>query len=259
MGEQKRRTFSDSDRPLIGGAEGNLPLEDESESNCVCADKTTPDSCHGNYIHSQTTNLENITKSDITVTTITSPQAPPHILTRAKNYLLHLFSRTLHFIQTALDILHHCSQPFTPHTLETLHKQQRSDHPFTDTLLSLGTEASKRHCRELWATDKSTQMAIMTLLGGAIDRFLMKELHMVAEKEQNWMRALYNLRHTLWVEGSKELDRSPKEKLTEGEREDRKRQAVEALKKFLPSKSMADFLYYPILSDNTLSLFSSLF
>ena len=240
MGDQKRRTLSDSDRALTRGAEDNLPLENESDYMCV--DETTPsqidsrDSCHGNYVHSPTPTLENTSKSDITAATTTPPQAPPHFLTRVKYYLFFLTSRTLYLIRSAMDILHHCSLPFTPHTLETLHKQQHSEHPISDTLLSLGTEASKRHCRDLWATDKSTQIAILTLLGGAIDRFLMKELHMVAEKEQNWMRALYNLRHTLWVEGLKQLDRSPKEKLTEGEREDRKRQAVEAFKKFLPSE-----------------------
>jgi hypothetical protein len=138
-------------------------------------------------------------------------------------------------VRSAISILRQCSLPLTYHTLDSLALSQQRTNPLSDALLSLGTEASQRHCRELWATDKSTQTALLTLAGGAIDRFLSHELHEVVEREESWMRVLYRLRHTLWVDGCRGLDHSPRETLTEEEREERKRQAVAAFKKFLPN------------------------
>ena len=159
-----------------------------------------------------------------------------NFFTRAKYHFHSIFSSLCYYLHAATAIVYHCSVPLSHTTLETLTKTQQTANPLSDTLLSLGTEASHNHCRELWVTDKSTQMAVLTLFGGGIDRYLMHELHAVVQKEQTWMRALYHLRHALWVDGSKELDRSPREKLNEWEREERKRLAANAFKKFLPSE-----------------------
>lgn len=106
--------------------------------------------------------------------------------------------------------------------------------PLTNTLLSLAAEASKRHCPRLWATNENTQLAVTTLFGGAIDIFLWKKLHILVYNQENWSRALYHLRHTLWPEGK--LNTSPRQQKTDKERTELKRKAAEAFKQFLPSK-----------------------
>lgn len=237
---EKRRTLSLSDydeRSLMGGADDNLSAESEIDCGMHKLAAAQADSCGGCHRNdvSCPTDLQNGT-SDTTTISPTSPRPNKRFLTRAKNHFLRLASIIIYCIQSSITIIRQCSHPLTHHTLETLTKTQRSDNPLSDILLSLGAEVSTRHLKEVWVMDKSSQLAILTLFGGAIDRYLMQELHTVLEKEQNWMRALYHLRHTLWVGGSKELDRSSKEKLTDKEREDRKKEAINAFKKFLPSE-----------------------
>ena len=237
--ELRRFSSSDLEGSLTRGAGDNLPIETENEISCGVR-KTTPtqvessDITHSHKVRTQP--LLNGTSSDDASSRYPTT-SKMNIFSRAKIHFLHFTSLVWYYANSALTILQLCSQTFTRSSLLALTKKQQTDSPLGDVLLSLGTEASKNHCEELWVTDKATQLAVLSLFGGAIDHYLLQELHIVVEKEQNWARALYNLRHTLWVEGSKELDRSPREKLTEGEREERKKKAADAFKKFLPSES----------------------
>ena len=167
--------------------------------------------------------------------------APPcrtliSLFPRAKTHLLRLYMFVLRYVAMTISILHLCSQPVSPLTLATLTRRQEREDPLSNVLLALGTEAARMHCEELWVTDHSTQLATLTLLGGTVDRFLFRELTTVVTCEENWVRALYHLRHTLWVDGREGRSRTDRERLTEDEREGRKREAVESFKKFLPSK-----------------------
>ena len=231
-GEERRRTvsLSDNDRLLMRGADCNLPIETENKTENSCFFS----GCHENGIASRKIGQDGV--NPVSTATHSSEELP--FITKVKNRLALFVSSLLYFIRTAIPIVRRCSLPFTRDTLATLTRSQQRNNPLSDVLLALGTEASHRHCRELWATDGSTQTALLTLVGGAMDRFLSEELRIVMRKEGNWMRILYHLRHTLWVEGSKELDRSRRETLIEEEREERKRAAAMAFKKFLPSKSL---------------------
>ena len=233
-GEERRRTvsLSDNDRLLMRGADCNLPIE--TENNVKLTENNCFSGCHENGIASRKICQDGV--NPVATATHSSEKLP--FITKVKHRLASFISFLLYFIRTAIPIVRRCSLPFTRDTLATLTRSQQRNNPLSDVLLALGTEASQRHCRELWATDGSTQTALLTLVGGAMDRFLSEELRIVMRKEGNWMRILYHLRHTLWVEGSKELDRSRRETPTEEEREERKRAAAMAFKKFLPSKSL---------------------
>ncbi len=103
--------------------------------------------------------------------------------------------------------------------------------PLANTLFGLGSEASIRHCPELWACCQDTQLALLVLAGGGVEKFLWKELEELIFEETNWLRCLYSLRHTLWPEGV--LSKFPgREKDIDGEA---KKKARDAIKKFLPS------------------------
>ena len=160
-----------------------------------------------------------------------------------KTHISRLFHLLCTYITAARAILTHYLSPTSQDTLLSLSKDQQLLHPLSNTLLALGTEASTLHCRELWATDTATQLSLLTLVGGAMDRFLMQELKTVVYEERNWVRALYHLRHALWVEGHQELDRSSREKLSVEEQRLRKKAAADAFKKFLPSNSL-DLSHY---------------
>ena len=121
-------------------------------------------------------------------------------------------------------------KPSTPETYLKLAKEQKKRTPLSNVLLSLASEASKKHCPQLWACSDSSQTAILSLAGGGMERFLWKELYSVVYNEENWARALYHLRHTLWPEGK--LKTSIRTKPNEKEM---KRKAAEAFRKFLPS------------------------
>ena len=230
--EVKRRTSSltDSERVLEKRAGDSVGIDNEDDDSCV----TKPDSgkcvsnCHGNDVTVDTVTIDTQLKSQAADT--------ESFLAKTGRHLVRFVSSAVFVSRTIVTVVCQCSVPFTQHTLDSLTRSQQQTNPLSDVLLALGTEASRRHCPELWATDKSTQTALLTLVGGAIDRFLSEELHGVVKKEENWMRMLYRLRHVLWVEGSKDLDRSPRETLTEGEREERKKKAIAAFRKFLPSQ-----------------------
>jgi hypothetical protein len=239
--EVKRRTSSltDSERVLEKRAGGSVGIDNENDDSCV----EQPDSgkcvgnCHGNGVTADTVTINTQLKSQAADT--------ESFLAKTRRHLVHFVSSVVFVFRTIVTVVCQCSIPFTQHTLTSLTRSQQQTNPLSDVLLALGTEASGRHCPELWATDKSTQTALLTLVGGAIDRFLSEELQSVVKKEENWMRMLYRLRHVLWVEGCNDLDRSPRETLTEGEREERKKEAMAAFKKFLPN-----FLPYVVGSED---------
>lgn len=155
---------------------------------------------------------------------------------------LYLYCRSLFskLLTTSLGIFFFIVQmvkqslnPLTPQTSLKLAKEQKQRTPLSNVLLSLASEASKKHCPHLWACSDSSQIAILSLAGGGMERFLWKELYSVIYSEENWARALYHFRHTLWPEGKlmTSIGTKPNGK-------EMKRKAAEAFKKFLPSTYM---------------------
>ena len=142
-------------------------------------------------------------------------------------YITRLVSLVKYIVRRGLD-------PITQHSTLIIAKEQEQRIPLTNALLSLGTEASSKHCPELWACGEDIQLALLVVVGGASERYLWKELKEVVYAEENWARALYHLRHTLWPGG--EVMKASKRGLSEKERLKKKQEAAEAIKKFLPSK-----------------------
>lgn len=149
--------------------------------------------------------------------------------------LLYKFIVCAHrFISWLILIIQKGLEPHIQHKLRAMVKAERKHSPLSNALLSLGSEASSRHCPHLWACAQNTQLALLVLAGGGMERFLWRELKLVVCDEVNWTRALYSLRHTLWPGGH--FIKSPRRKLNEAELEQLKRKAADAFKKFLPSK-----------------------
>lgn len=144
------------------------------------------------------------------------------LLTKA----LEIFSFLMYIIRRSLN-------PLSPQAFIELAKEREQSMPLSNVLLSLGSEVSKKNCPQLWACNEGTQMAILSLFGGGMERFLWKELHEVVYSDENWTRALYHLRHTLWPGGK--LMSSTREKQREEKRDYLKEKAAESFKKFLPS------------------------
>ena len=142
-------------------------------------------------------------------------------------YIARLASLVSYIVRRGLD-------PIAQHTTLIIAKEQEKRVPLTNALLSLGTEVSSKHCPELWACSEDIQLALLVVVGGASERYLWKELKEVVYAEENWARALYHLRHTLWPGG--EVMKASKRVLSEKERLKKKQEAAEAIKKFLPSK-----------------------
>ena len=142
-------------------------------------------------------------------------------------YTMHLASLVRYIVRRGLD-------PITQYSTLTIAKEQEQRIPLTNALLSLGTEASSKHCPELWACSEDTQLALLVAVGGASERYLWKELKEVVYTEENWARALYHLRHTLWPGG--EIMKASKRVVSEKERLEMKQKAADAIKNFLPSK-----------------------
>lgn len=142
-------------------------------------------------------------------------------------FISFLISRALYIIKRGLD-------PITQNSTFTLVKEQEKRVPLTNALFSLGSEVSSKHCPELWACNEPTQLALLVVVGGASERYIWKELKEVMYVEENWARALFHLRHTLWPDG--EVMKKSMQKLSEKERNEKKQAAAEAIKEFLPSK-----------------------
>lgn len=142
--------------------------------------------------------------------------------------LISLFiSRVCYIIKRGVD-------PITQYSTFTLVKEQEKRVPLTNALFSLGSEVSSKHCPELWVCSEHTQLALLVVVGGVSERYIWKELKEVMYAEENWARALFHLRHTLWPDG--EIMKKLNQKLSEKERNEKKQAAAEAIKKFLPSK-----------------------
>ena len=142
-------------------------------------------------------------------------------------YVTRLASLVVYIVKRGLD-------PITKHSTLTVVKEQERRAPFTNALFSLGAEASSKHCPELWACSENVQLALLVMVGGASERYLWKELKEVVYTEDNWARALYHLRHTLWPGG--EVMKPSDHVRSEEERQKMKREAAEAIKNFLPGE-----------------------
>lgn len=131
-------------------------------------------------------------------------------------------------------IIHRGLEPLSKKDALSLIKVEQQRSPLTNALFCLGSKASERHCPQLWACGQNTQLALLVLAGGGVERFLWRELKMVVYDEVNWTRSLYVLRHTLWPGGN--LLKTPNKKLSEVQVEMLKRKAADSFKKFLPSE-----------------------
>ena len=139
-----------------------------------------------------------------------------------------------HFITWVIYIVQQGMEPYSKQNSLVLLAGERKCSPLTNALFCLGSEVSTRHCPQLWACSQNTQLSLLVLVGGGMERFLWRELRSVVCDEVKWTRALYNLRHTLWPGGK--LLKDSRKKLMEAEVEQLKRKAADSLKKFLPSK-----------------------
>lgn len=150
-------------------------------------------------------------------------------------WLISIFmTHVVKLVSLVIYIVRRGLEPITQQSTLTIAKEQEKRVPLTNTLFSLGTEASSKHCSELWACGEDTQLSLLVLVGGASERYLWKELKDVVHTEENWSRALFNLKHTLFPDG--QVRKSSKGKPSEEERRKLKRDAADAIKKFLPSK-----------------------
>ena len=154
------------------------------------------------------------------------------LILMAMIYIARLASLISYIVRRGLD-------PITQHSTLTVAREQVKRVPLTNALLSLGTEASSKHCPELWACSEDIQLALLVMVGGASERYLWKELKEVLYADENWARALYHLRHTLWPGG--EVMKASNHVPSEKERIKMKQEAAEAIKKFLPSKKWMFF------------------
>ena len=143
-------------------------------------------------------------------------------------FLTRLVSLVAHVVQRGLD-------PITRHSTLAVVKEQQERVPLTNAFFSLGTEVSRKHCPELWACNEHTQLSLLVVAGGVCERYIWKELKEVVYAEENWARALYHLRHTLWPHGK--VMKSSRHKLNERERDELKQRAADAIKKFLPGNT----------------------
>ena len=144
-----------------------------------------------------------------------------------------LLTKALEIFSFLIYIIRQSMNPLSPQAFIKLAKEREQSMPLSNVLLSLGSEASKKNCPQLWACNEGTQIAILSLVGGGMERFLWKELHEVVYSDENWTRALYHLRHTLWPGGK--LKTSMRDEQSEEKRTDLKKKAAESFKKFLPS------------------------
>lgn len=167
------------------------------------------------------------------------PQVPSNdsvVLSRLQMLLYKFLVYTHRFISWVIFIVQKSLEPFSKESALALIAVERQRSPLTNVLFSLGSEASARPCPRLWACAQNTQLSLLVLAGGGVERYLWKELKLVLCDEVNWVRALYSLRHTLWPGGV--FIKSNKRKHSEAELEQLKRKAADAFKKFLPSEYM---------------------
>lgn len=153
---------------------------------------------------------------------------------RIQSYAYKFLVYAHQFISWLIFIIQKGIAPTSKPNVLVLMRTEGRRSPLADALFSLGSEASARHCPRLWACARDTQLALLVLAGGGMERYLWRELRLLVCDEVNWTRALYSLRHTLWP-GGKFL-KGHRSKPSEVELEQLKRKAADAFKKFLPSE-----------------------
>ena len=101
------------------------------------------------------------------------------ILTYLKSVCLQLALLLVKLVLQALYVVQEALKPLTRNSSLSVVKELEHRVALSNALLALGSEASERHCHELWACDVNVQLAILVLVGGGMERFLWKELHEV--------------------------------------------------------------------------------
>lgn len=162
-------------------------------------------------------------------------QSNDSVLPRLRSFVYKFLIYMHQFISWVMFIVQKGLAPYSEQNLRILMHIEKKQSPLTNALFCLGSEASARHCPHLWVCAQNTQLCLLVLAGGGVERFLWRELKVVVCDEVSWTRALYTLRHTLWPGGT--FISSSKRKVSEAELEQLKRKAADAFKKFLPSKS----------------------
>ncbi len=157
-------------------------------------------------------------------------------MSRLQSLFYKFLIYTHRFLSWLVFIIQKGVEPYYKPNLLVLVKVEREHSPLSNAVFCLGSEASARHCPRLWACSQNTQLALLVLAGGGVERFLWRELKLVVYDEVNWTRALYSLRHNLWPGGT--FMKSSKRNRSEAEMEQLKRGAADAFKKFLPSERM---------------------
>ena len=170
------------------------------------------------------------------------------VLPRLQLLLYSILVYTHRFITWVVFVLQKGLEPFSKESTFALMAVERQRSPLTNALFCLGSEASSRPCPQLWVCTQNTQLSLLVLAGGGVERFLWRELKLLLHDEVNWTRALYSLRHTLWPEGV--FMKSKRTRPSEAELELLKRRAADAFKKFLPSMcawlSVSKLIFHPI-------------
>ena len=156
----------------------------------------------------------------------------PTFMTRLQKFISVLVVFVTRFVLLVVHVVQRGLDPITRYSTLSIVKEQQERVPLTNAFFSLGTEVSRKHCPELWACNEHTQLSLLVVAGGACERYIWKELKEVVYAEENWARALYHLRHTLWPHGK--VMKAARRKLNEKEREELKQKAAGAIKKFLP-------------------------
>ncbi len=125
------------------------------------------------------------------------------------------------------------ASPVTNEVSSSLAEEHAKRIPLSNAILALASEASRRHCPELWACHANAQLALLVLVGGGMERYMWKELKVLLNANENWCRGLYHLRHTLWPRGK--FRSSSSSSPTETQRKEARREAAGIIKQFLPS------------------------
>ena len=71
-------------------------------------------------------------------------------------------------------ILSAVTEPVTHKDLEQLAKEREELSPLANSLLSLANEATRSTSPELWLTSESSQLALLGVVGGVMDWYIMK-------------------------------------------------------------------------------------
>lgn len=175
-------------------------------------------------------------KDTLEPTTVTAQTQEPPSLSKfsvLKARLLSFFRSFFLYLSLLCKMVLKAATPVTNEVSSNLAKEHIRRIPLSNAILALASEASRRHCPELWACHANTQLALLVLVGGGMERYMWKELKELMNSSENWSRGLYHLRHTLWPEGK--FMSGPSSSPTEAQRKETRREAAAVIKQFLPS------------------------